>query len=237
MKILVINWRDIKNPEAGGAEIHFQETFTRIVAAGHQVTLLCSRFPGSTPHEWIDGIEVIRYGRKLTFNLSVPSYFRKHLAHASFDIIIEDLNKIPFFLPRFTDQPILALVHHLFGTAVFRETNPLFAFYIYLTERMIPYIYKSCAFEAVSESTQQELIHMGIPSEQISVVHNGIDLEVFGGNEQALEEKTHPLIVYLGRLKRYKNVDHLINGNRKRDLLRADSDGHVHTDDFTVDVQ
>jgi hypothetical protein len=31
MKILVANWRCIKNPEMGGAEIHFHEIFKLIV--------------------------------------------------------------------------------------------------------------------------------------------------------------------------------------------------------------
>ena len=60
MRILVVNWRDIHHPEAGGAEVHFHETFTRIAKAGHHVTLLCSRFPGAEVHESIDGIKVIR---------------------------------------------------------------------------------------------------------------------------------------------------------------------------------
>lgn len=210
MRILVINWRDINHPEAGGAEVHFQETFTRIVAAGHHVTLLCSRFSGGADHEWIDGIEVIRNGGKFTFNLTVPGFYRSRLADANFDLIIENLNKIPFFLPALVkDRPILALVHHLFGTTVFRETNPVFASYVYLTERIIPYVYRSCDFEVVSESTMAELKRMGIPSGQMEVVNNGIDLDLFSGGD-AMDKKSGTSVIYLGRLKRYKNVDRLI---------------------------
>ena len=38
MKILAANWRCIKNPEMGGAEIHFHEIFKLIVKMGHEVT-------------------------------------------------------------------------------------------------------------------------------------------------------------------------------------------------------
>lgn len=209
MHILVVNWRDIHHPEAGGAEVHFHETFTRIVEAGHHVTLLCSRYPGAEVHEWVDGIEVIRNGWKLTFNLTVPWFYHRHLAHEAFDIIIEDLNKIPFFLPCFTKRPTLALLHHLFGTAVFRETNPIFASYVYLTERLIPAVYRRCFFEVVSESSRDELIRMGLPSDQITVIHNGIDTQLYEPVD-VLDQKEAALIVYMGRLKRYKNVDHLI---------------------------
>lgn len=210
MRILVINWRDMNHPEAGGAEVHFHETFTRIANMGHDVTLLCSQFSGAPKTEEIDGIQIIRHGGKFTFNLTVPGYYRKCLADKDFDIIIEDLNKIPFFLPLFIkDRPILALVHHLFGTAVYRETNPVFATYVYLTERSMPYVYGSCPFEVVSESTRTELQEMGIPPGKIDVVHNGIDLDLFK-TEQSFKTEPGSSIVYLGRLKRYKNVDRLI---------------------------
>ena len=63
MKILVLNWLDRENPQAGGAEVHLHEIFGRLVAWGHSVTLLCSGWPGSAPGVELDGIEVHRVGR------------------------------------------------------------------------------------------------------------------------------------------------------------------------------
>ena len=210
MHILVINWRDIRNPEAGGAEVHLHETFTRIAGLGHQVTLLCCRFPGATEFDHIDGIEIIRYGGKWTFNLTVPWYYRKHLSHRSFDVVIEDLNKIPFLLPCFLkDPPVMVLLHHLFGSTFYRETNPVLATYLYLMERLIPRVYRRCLIEVVSESCRDELVRMGISTDRISVVHNGLDTRIFEGRKDS-DRKEPGLIVYLGRLKKYKNVDHLI---------------------------
>jgi hypothetical protein len=45
MNILALNWRDIKNPEAGGVERHLHEIFKRI-AKHHRVTLISSRYNG-----------------------------------------------------------------------------------------------------------------------------------------------------------------------------------------------
>ena len=209
MRILVVNWRDIRNPEAGGAEVHLQEIFSRIAGAGHHVTFLCSLFPDAPSHEWIDGIEVVRFGQKHTFNLTVPWVYHKHLASRKFDVIIEALNKIPFFLPRMIDRPTLVIVHHLFGRPVFRETNPIFASYIYFSERLIPVFYRTCLFEAISDSTKAELTDMGLPEDRIEVVYSGHNRTQYNG-EDALHEKTAPLIIYVGRIKRYKNIDHLI---------------------------
>ena len=56
MKILVLNWLDPQNPQAGGAEVHLHEIFRRLVAWGHSVTLLCSAWPGSGRRTALDGM-------------------------------------------------------------------------------------------------------------------------------------------------------------------------------------
>ena len=210
MRILVINWRDVRNPEAGGAEVHLHETFTRIADLGHQVTLLCSRFPGASETDRYDGIEIIRYGGNWTFNLTVPWYYFKHLSRRPFDVVIEDINKIPFLLPLFVkERPVMVLLHHLFSTTFYRETHPLPATYLYLMERTIPRVYRRCPMQVVSDSCRDELVHMGVPPERITVVHNGLDSRDLEAGK-GVDRKEPGLIVYLGRLKKYKNVDHLI---------------------------
>ena len=62
--ILFINWRDIRNPEAGGAEVHLHEISSRIAARGNKVTVLASSFDGSADEEEIDGVRVVRCGGK-----------------------------------------------------------------------------------------------------------------------------------------------------------------------------
>ena len=46
-RILILNWWDIKNPLAGGAEVHLDEIFSRLAKDGFEVTLLCSKFKHS----------------------------------------------------------------------------------------------------------------------------------------------------------------------------------------------
>lgn len=222
MRILVINWRDIRNPEAGGAEVHLHETFSRIAGWGHQVTLLCSRFPGAAESEQVDGIEVIRFGGKWTFNLTAPWHYRRRLSHRPFDIVIEDINKVPALLPWFLkERPVMVLLHHLFGATFYREINPVPATYLYFMERLIPRVYRRCLFEVVSESTRDELVRMGVAADRISVVHNGLDAGIIDAPID-LDQKDPGLIIYLGRLKKYKNVDHLIQAMA---IVRAEVPG------------
>jgi hypothetical protein len=44
MHILWFNWRDLRNPEAGGAEVYTHEVMKRLAKRGHEMTLFTSRF-------------------------------------------------------------------------------------------------------------------------------------------------------------------------------------------------
>ena len=102
MRILVVNWLDRENPLAGGAEIHLHETFSRMVQLGHEVTLLTSGWSGCDTRVDLDGIAVHRTGTRYTFSLAAITYYLSHLSNESFDVVVEDLNKVPLFTPYWT---------------------------------------------------------------------------------------------------------------------------------------
>lgn len=207
-RILFINWRDIKNPEAGGAEVHLHEISRRIAAKGHMVTVLASTFPGASPEEEIDGVRVVRKGGKFTFNLHVPGNIRRLSHEHPFDIIVDDINKIPFYTPLYVKRPLLALAHHLFGKTIFLEAAFPVALYVHMSEALIPKIYRGTRFVVVSESTKQELAEKGIPEADISIVYNAVDHTIYRPSEEP--KPAGPLIGYVGRIKRYKKIDYLL---------------------------
>ncbi len=208
MNILVINWQDRLNPYAGGAEVHLHEIFSRIAADGHRVTLLASGFPSAPREAKIDGIEVIRIGTRNTFNFHVPFAARSLIKRRSIDVLIEDLNKIPFFTPLYFNIPTIAILHHRFGRSIFSETILPFALYVYVSEALIPFVYRHIPFDVVSESTKRDLADGGIPVANISIHHNGIDLNRYHPSHEA---PTPYQITFLGRIKKYKSIDHLLH--------------------------
>ncbi len=207
-RILFINWRDIRNPEAGGAEVHLHEISTRLARMGHEVSIVASRFPQAPREEIVDGVRVLRIGGKFTFNFHVPFFVTRLLRHESFDIVIDDINKIPFYTPIYVRRPILALAHHLFAHTIFLETILPFAVYVYLGEILIPSIYRRVPFVVVSESTRRDFISRGIPEENIRVIHNGVDHENYTPDLSA--KSVIPLVGYIGRIKKYKRLDILL---------------------------
>ncbi len=208
MRILLLNWQDIKNPFGGGAEVYLHQIFKRLAARGHSITLLSCFYPGSTAEEEIDGIHVIRRGNRNTFNYRVPIEYRLRFKREDFDIVIDDINKLPFYTPLFVEKPLLGMVMHLFGTSIFKEASMPAASYVYGAERLALSVYRKTPLVAISESTKQELLSHGFPEEKIYLVPCAVNHATYRQLDDVA--RTEPLIGYIGRIKKYKSVDHLL---------------------------
>ena len=121
MRLLLVNWQCRENPLAGGAEIHLHEIFGRLAARGHDITLLCGGWDGAAPTARLDGIAVERVGTRYTFPLLARAAYRRRLSAIPFDLLIEDVNKIPLGTTRWGGPPVVVLVPHLFGGTAFQE--------------------------------------------------------------------------------------------------------------------
>ncbi|OPL18163.1 MAG: hypothetical protein AVO35_06570 [Candidatus Aegiribacteria sp. MLS_C] len=214
MRIMALNWRDPRNPEAGGAEVHLHEILKRAVSAGHTVTQVSQAVKGLPPEEMIDGVRILRHGRRNTFNFSVRRFALSLDIGTNFDLVLEDLCKIPFYSPRWSPVPVLTVVPHLFGTTAYREVAFPLALYVNFMESFIPSAYRDSTFVAISDSTRTDLISRGIPAGRISVIPCGIDTGFYSPGPPEPEQGT---FLYVGRLKRYKGVHLIISALR---LLR-----------------
>lgn len=209
MRILALNWNDLSNPFAGGAEVHLEELLRRLVRYGHEVTLFCSGYQSCLPEETIEGIRIIRRGNRYNFNLIAPFHLRRLARENRFDILVEDINKIPFYTPLYLKLKTLVVVPHLFATTVFQEINFVLGTYIYLAERPLVPIYRGRPFNVISESTAKDIAARGVPRENISVIHCGINRQVYS-HDANVPKYERPTILYLGRIKKYKSIQHLI---------------------------
>ncbi len=207
-RILVINWQDIRNPLSGGAEVHLHEIFKRVARRGHHITLLCCGHQELPGEEVIDNIQVIRRGNRNIFNYLVPFLYHNLSRQTKYDVVIDDINKIPFYSPLYVKQPLIGIVHHLFGSSIFIESTLPVALYVSLAEKLIPSIYRNIPLAVVSNSTKNELIRKGIPEQNIHLIPNAVDQSAY----QVIPDKksSTPLVGYLGRVKKYKSIDHLI---------------------------
>ncbi len=219
MNILVINWRDMKHPEAGGAEVHFQELFRRLVANGHRVSLLTTHFGGAARQDEQDGVTVYRWGHTYTFNWESPFFVRRLLKKHRFDCIVDDVNKIPFFTAQwFPRMRVCAFFHHLFGKTVFELTAFPLACYVLFMENLSALGYRNVSCCTVSRSTQTDLVAHGFRRENICIIENSVDTDLYVPSDA---DKEPGVLVYAGRLKRYKNIGLVLDALRVlKDRLR-----------------
>ena len=186
-----------------------EEILRHLGRRGHRCTLLTSRFPGAPAVEDADGYRIVRGGHELDFNLFVPFLYRRLVRTDPADIVLDDINKIPFYSPLWTRTPVLAVIPHLMGTTVFQEVHPAVASVVYAAEQPVRRIYRRCHFEVISDSTRDDLVARGFAAERIHVVHCGIDRTRYSTNG-AVGKSAQPTLVFVGRIKRYKAVDHAI---------------------------
>ncbi|KAB2923264.1 MAG: glycosyltransferase family 4 protein [Bacteroidetes bacterium] len=208
MNLLVLNWQDLSHPLAGGAEVHLHETYSRIAAMGHRVTLFCSSYDGAKPAEEMNGITVLREGGRFLFNYVAMRRYLTDFRHRKFDAVVDDVNKVPFCAPAYVKEPVLGEIHHLLGTSVFKEAFFPLASYVYLAERASLPMYRKVHFMVHSPSTHAELLANGFAPERVHHVHYGVNHGLF--RRTGVAKSATPLVGALGRLKKYKSFDHLI---------------------------
>ncbi len=187
--------------------MHLHHILKAAVERGWHVDLVCAAYVGAPSHEIIDGINIHRHGHWAVANFILPGVVKGLLKDGDYDLLVEDINKIPFYTPLYRGQtPLLAIVPHLFGTTVYRETNPLTASYVYGAESLIAKVYRDVDFEVISPSTRDDLIGRGLDGDRIHTIYCGTDHERFALESPPPRSET-PLVVSWSRLRRYKSVD------------------------------
>lgn len=209
MRILILNWRDIRHEWAGGSEVYIFELAKRWVKMGHEVTLFCGQDVREKlpDEEKINGIHVIRRGGRFSLYFWAFWYYITKLGK-NCDILIDVQNGIPFFSVFYSLKPKIAIVYHVHDKQFFIELPFPINILGYLFEKyLFPFFYSGVRIMAISETTREDLIKLGFEKNNIRIVYCGID---GSKTKNHLKKFSNPTILYLGRIKRYKRVDMLI---------------------------
>jgi glycosyltransferase involved in cell wall biosynthesis len=205
IRILWFNWRDIKNPEAGGAEVLTHEIAKRLVSKGnYNITLFTAFFPGATPDENIDGVNIKREGGKYTVYRRARKFYAR--TKDDYDMIIDEINVKPFLTPKYVrEKPILALIHQIAPEQFLMELPFPLSYLGYYYEKKWLLNYRDIQTITVSNSTKLELEKLGF--NRITVIPQGLGVKPLSTSSK---KETNPTIVFIGRLKKHKHPDHAI---------------------------
>lgn len=221
MRILIFNWRDLSHPWAGGAEVFLYEVARRWVQQGHQVTWICSRYRGQPARSDYDGIHIIRTGGVYTVYPQAAAFYLAN-ERGKYDVILDSANGIPFFSPLFSRLPKVIMVHHVHRDVFFHEVPGVLAHLGYWMETVaMPLLCMRNSFLTVSKSSKKALCELGLQENQISIVYNGVDHNIY----QPGVKSSSPLIAYVGRLRNYKSLPVAIRA--MPEVLRSVPDAHM----------
>jgi len=204
MNILILNWRDIKSPLAGGAEIATHEYAKGWVKAGHKVTQFSSSFTGGKPFEEIDGIKIIRKGNHYTVHLHAFFYYITAL-RGKINLVVDEFHFIPFFTPLYVHTQKIGFIHEIAKELWFENKSFPISILGYFLEPFFFRFYNNVPFMTCSNSTKEEVVKLGISSKNITIIHNGINII----KSVKVKEKD-PILVYLGRLTKDKGIEDAI---------------------------
>jgi glycosyltransferase involved in cell wall biosynthesis len=217
IRLLILSWRDIKNPLAGGAEKYIHSICTRLIRDGHEVIFFTSSFEGAKGEEILNGVKIIRRGHSIRTYLLAFVFYVLHW-RGKFDCVVEVKDGgLPWFSRFYAGKHTIALVHqtgrdfgfHDYSNSTWRyEVKGLAAPIMYLLEPFLLSIYRLTPTIAVSYSTKKSLMELGLDSNTISVIHVGTDTKSL---EDLPNKQKDPTIIYLGRIKRSKGLLDLIS--------------------------
>jgi glycosyltransferase involved in cell wall biosynthesis/O-antigen/teichoic acid export membrane protein len=207
--ILVLTDRDWTHPQGGGTGTHLFGLVSRWLAWGYRVTVVSAGYDGAEPvARPAEGLELHHLGSRLTVFARAARAVRGGLG-ADADVVLETVNGIAFFTPLWRlRRPRVAFVHHVHRDMYVEELGRRGAIAAWLLETLpLRHLYGGTPFVTVSESARAALVELGIEPERVSVVHNGVEAETFAPGVRSVE----PSLLYLGRLKRYKRLEILLD--------------------------
>lgn len=205
MKILIFNWRDIKNPLAGGAERLTHELARRWVNKGHKVTLFSSAFSGYKKEEIIDGVKIIRAGNRLTVYYQAFRYYKKYF-QGQYDIVVDEINTIPFFTPLYVREPLLAHINQLAREVWFHEIPFPLSLLGFLIEPWCLKIYRNIPVITISQSSKEDLLNSGFSKTNIQIIPMGMDLQI----KRRENKEKEPTIIWVNRVIKSKRLEHAL---------------------------
>lgn len=219
MKIVILNWRSIKDPLSGGAEHSTFELAKRwIKNYNAEIIWISAKYDNSISYDEYFGIKFYYLGRVLKKNnliftfpyflLLTVLFYYKNLKN-NCDLLIDQVHGIPFFTPIYVKEKKVVFIHEVAGDI----WNKMFKFPInklgiFFENYIFSNLYKNIRFITISESTKLGLQKIGISGKNISVVlAHGVNLTTL---KEPVEKYPNFTLLYLNRIVKMKGPERAI---------------------------
>jgi glycosyltransferase involved in cell wall biosynthesis len=205
-----ICWKDIRHPEAGGAELVHHELSKRFLGDGWRVVHLVPGFAGCAPQEVVDGIQIIRIGHSLLSFYRLPFFFRRNLRQET-DFLVDAFVSVGSFACLMMKPERAAIViHHIEATKWFFQSGvygvprwimPILNLTGYFIEKMqlmlLALLFRGMVVTG-SESTAHGLARLGFRRRRIGIIKYGIAGRPLGALSTSLAKEQAFTVLMLG---------------------------------------
>jgi glycosyltransferase involved in cell wall biosynthesis len=174
------------------------------VKRGDTVEWFGASFPGAPSEETIDGVRIVRGGRQWTVHWRAYRRYRRNLS-TNFDIVVDEVNTVPFFTPLWANVPIVMFIHQLAREVWWYESPFPISVIGFLVEPRYLRFYRHIPVVTVSESTKRDLLGLHFKG-QLTVAPEGLEPVT----ESRIAKETTPTFLYVGRLTPSKRVSDVI---------------------------
>jgi len=211
MNILWFTWKDGRHPEAGGAETVNEELAKRLARDGHRVLFIVGGFSGGESHEERDGFRIVRLGNRYTVYWEAFRYYRKYLANEFFDIVIDEVNTVPFFAHYYVKnaRKKVYLFYQLCREIWFYQMPfplSLIGYFLEMVYLRILARGNTFAIFTESKSAMRDLVKFGFPEDKIRVFSIGVKIEPVLNFDMLGEKFTDPTLISVGSIRPMKRT-------------------------------
>jgi len=204
-RVHVLAWRDLDDADAGGSEVHADHFMRRWAAAGLDVEHRTSFARGLPTEATRNGYRVVRKGSR--YSVFPRAVMGEVLHPGRYDALVEVWNGVPWFSPVWCRKPRITFLHHVHGPMWGQILpGPLAGLGRALETRLAPPFYRRTLTLTPSDSTRDELLHLGFRPERVVAVNNGVEEHFSPGGAKA----ELPTVVSVGRLAPVKRQDELL---------------------------
>ncbi len=204
MNIVWFSWKDIRHPQAGGAENISWHLMKSLVRDGHEVCLITARYPASLASETIDGVRITRVGNRVSVYARAFWLYRKKLKNWA-EVVVDEMNTIPFGCGFYTRKKSILLTYQLARKVWFYQMPFPLSVVGYLIEPLYLFtlsrVYQTVLTE--SESTRQDLHRYGFSLSKTKVLRVGIDIEPL---KVLAPKPSHNNVLVLGAIRPMKRT-------------------------------
>jgi glycosyltransferase involved in cell wall biosynthesis/O-antigen/teichoic acid export membrane protein len=206
--ILLLTDRDWTHPQGGGTGANLFGQVAHWLEWGYRVTVVAGAYPGAEPvSRPAPGLELHHMGTRTTVFPRAAWAVRRGLA-ADADVVLEVVNGITFLTPLWLKTPRVTLVHHIHKDHYVTELGRKGAVAALAAETLpLKLLYGDAPFLTISESAKRDLVELGVPEQDVHVGYLGV--VPFPGPRPPRADV--PRLLYLGRLKRYKRIELLLD--------------------------